>query len=202
MNKIIVIFSTILLLASCGKNEEERINKMIAEATKSSLFIPDSYDPISLTCDSLKTAIINDANIKKASKIIKLVNEANFQREFDSNFEKADSKYTKSLSEAKKLINQLIIDSRKENGFQGYIVDHRFRAKSNVGYVVFGEYIFILDKDKANIVAVYNADSEDFSNFDQMMRLLMEIDKDVPIEEIDIFELCDNIKSRFELQYL
>lgn len=53
MKKVLYILIIILVLASCGKSEEEKMNDMITEATKASLFIPESYDPVSTPCDSL-----------------------------------------------------------------------------------------------------------------------------------------------------
>ena len=223
MKKVFLLLSILFILSSCGKSDEEKLNELVANATKAILYIPESYDPVSTNCDSLLTDIVTEANVKKVSKIIELVKEAQsaqqdmerdiesreywrgqygkLYNEYAAKAEKAETKYNKSLTEAQNLLNQLLTDYRHDDGFQGYIVNHRFRAQNNAGNVLFGEYLFILNKDKTEIVAGYDVESEDFLNFTQMIGQLREIDYDVPVEEIDIFELCDNIKSKFELQY-
>ena len=73
MKKLFLLFSILFVLSSCGKSDEEKLNDLIEEATKASLYIPESYDPVSTQCDTLGIDIINPTNIKKSVKIISLV---------------------------------------------------------------------------------------------------------------------------------
>ena len=73
MKKLFLLLSIFFILTSCGKSNEERINDLIAEATKASLYIPESYDPVSTQCDTLYRDIINPANIDKSAKIMSLI---------------------------------------------------------------------------------------------------------------------------------
>ena len=52
-NHIIPFLACLLLLASCGKSNEEQAEALIQEIVKSNLFHPETYKPISTTVDSL-----------------------------------------------------------------------------------------------------------------------------------------------------
>jgi len=221
-NFLIVLLGCVLLIA-CGKSDEEKLKDMIAEATKSALYIPDSYDPVSTECDSLMTSVITSANIKKAEKFVELMNEAkSLQRDIDMNIERRDywrgkygefySDYSKKaqrgidkqknkLEEARAIVADIYSQYTAEPEFIGYIVDHKFRAKNNAGQVLFGENLYILNKEKNAIVAVFSADEENMLYFLQLATALKELGPECNIEEVDLFEISDNIKSKFELQY-
>ncbi len=221
MKKLVFLLSIVFVLSSCGKSDEEKLNNMVAEATKSALYIPESYDPVSIKCDSLGINIINPANIKKSAKIISLVKEAQgvqsqiefdaeqrdywrgkygeFYRDYSKKVQKGKQKKDELQAQANKLFAELIEDYNTDRGFYGYIVEHTFRAKNNMGNVMFGDWIYILDKDKSKIVAAYDASDDDFLGFNQMIEAMHEIGENYNLEEINLEEICDNIKSRFEL---
>lgn len=221
MKKLFLLLSLVMMLSSCGKSDEGKLNDMIAEATKSSLYIPESYDPVSTQCDTLGRDIINSMNIKKSAKIISLVREAqDVQSQIESDMEQRDywrgkyggfySDYSKKVrrgeekrdqlkSQANDLFAELLEDYNKNCGFYGYIVEHKFRAKNNRGNVMFGDVIYILNKDKTEIVAAYDTADDDFLGFIQMVGAMQEIGENYNVEEIDLEEICDDIKSRFEL---
>lgn len=221
MKKLVLLLSIVFVLSSCGKSDEEKLNNMVAEATKSALYIPESYDPVSIKCDSLGINIINPANIKKSAKIISLVKEAQgvqrqiecdaeqrdywrgkygeFYRDYSKKVQKGKQKKDELQAQANKLFAELIEDYNTDRGFCGYIVEHTFRAKNNMGNVMFGDWIYILDKDKSKIVAAYDASDDDFLGFNQMIEAMHEVGENYNLEEINLEEICDNIKSRFEL---
>lgn len=223
MKKAFYILIILLVLASCGKSEEEKINDMITEATKASLFIPESYDPVSTQCDSITIDIINETNIKKAVKIKELVNEVNnlqqqiereveqreywrgkygeFYSDYSKKVLRSEEKKNQALSQAYKLFEELLQAYNKPKEFIGYIVEHRFRAKNNMGNVMFGDVIYILNKDKSAIVAAYESDKDDFLTFVQMIGAIKEMGEDYNKDDIDLIDICDNIKSKFELLY-
>lgn len=221
MKKLVLLLSILLMLTSCGKSDEEKLNELVADATKASLYIPESYDPVSTDCDTLGVDIINQTNIKKSAKIISLVREAkSVQRQIERDAEQRDywrgkygefySDYSKKVqrgeekrdglkAQANKLFAELLEDYNNNREFCGYIVEHKFRAKNNMGNVDFGDVIYLLDKDKSKIVAAYNTTDDDFLGFVQMTGAMQEIGENYNIEEINLEEICDNIKSRFEL---
>lgn len=221
MKKLLFLLSIVFMLSSCGKSDEEKLNDMIAEATKASLYIPESYDPVSTECDTLGRDFINKANIKKSAKIISLVREAqSVQSQIERDAEQRDywrgkygeffSDYSKKVqrgeekrnelkAQANKLFAELITDYNTNREFCGFIVEHKFRAKNNMGNVMFGDIIYILNKDKTEIVDAYDTSDDDFFGFIQMTGAMQEIGENYNLEEINLEEICDNIKSRFEL---
>lgn len=221
MKKFFLLLSIFFILTSCGKSDEERINDLVGEATKATLYIPESYDPVSTQCDTLGRNIINPANIKKSAKIISLVREAqstqrqidydleqrdywqgkygNFYNDYSKKAQSGEEKRDKLKSQAMKLFAELLKDYNTRKGFYGYIVEHKFRAKNNMGNVMFGDVIYILNKDKTEIVAAYDTSDDDFVGFLQMVGAMQEIGENDNLEEINLEDICDNIKSVFEL---
>lgn len=208
------------MLSSCGKSEEEKLNNMIAEATKANLYIPESYDPVSTECDTLGRNIIIKANIQKSAKIISLTREAEglqtqierdadqrdywrgkygeFYSDYSKKVQRGEEKRDKLRAQANKLFVELLEDYNGKREFCGFIVEHKFRAKNNMGNVMFGDIIYILNKDKTEIVAAYDTSDDDFINFIQMVDAMQQIGEDYSIDEIDLADICNNIKSRFD----
>lgn len=220
MKKLFLLLSIVAMLSSCGKSDEEKLNDMIAEATKSSLYIPESYDPVSTRCDTLGRDIINPTNIKKTAKIISLVRKAQEVQiqmgsdadsvvvgernmgsysDYSRKVQRGEEKRDQLKAQANELFAELLEDYNRNRGFYGYIVEHKFRAKNNMGNVVFGDVIYVLNKDKTEIVAAYDTADDDFLGFIQMVGAMQEIGENYNLEEINLEEICDDIKSRFEL---
>lgn len=220
MKKFLLLLSVVLMLSSCGKSEEEKLNNMIAEATKANLYIPESYDPVSTECDTLGRNIIIKANIQKSAKIISLTREAEglqtqierdadqrdywrgkygeFYSDYSKKVQRGEEKRDKLRAQANKLFVELLEDYNGKREFCGFIVEHKFRAKNNMGNVMFGDIIYILNKDKTEIVAAYDTSDDDFINFIQMVDAMQQIGEDYSIDEIDLADICNNIKSRFD----
>lgn len=212
------------MLTSCGKSDEEKLNELIAEAAKSTLFIPESYDPVSLQCDSMSINVINEENIKKASRIIELGEKANsiqrsiesdmqqrdfwrgkssdYYREYANKVEKNVSQRMKWESEMSNLLTELQREywDKKENGeFCGYLVAHRFRAKNNVGTVGFCDMIFLLNKDKTEVLSAYNVNDENFQNFMKVIDTIIELGpENISEDNINLEETVNEINSLFE----
>ena len=223
MKKLFLLLSIFFILTSCGKSNEERINDLIAEATKASLYIPESYDPVSTQCDTLYRDIINPANIDKSAKIMSLIRDVQrTQREIERDIEiceftqgKYDYRYNESSkkvrkgeekrdelkAQANKLFAELQKDFYNDRGFYGFIVEHRFRAKNNMGTVMFGDMIYIINKDITEVVAAYDTSDNDFVEFMQMVEAIQEIGENYNLDEINLGEICANIKSVYELRY-
>lgn len=216
MNKLILLISIVFMLSSCGKSEEERLNDLIAETTKASLYIPESYDPVSTQCDSMRRAVISRANIKKSAKIISLVREAEgVQREIEMNTEqreywrgkygefyndyankvnRGETKKAELMTEATRLFTELSDDYFAHNEFCGYIVEHKFRAKNNMGNVMFGDVIYILNQDKTEVIDAYDTADDDFVGFIQMIDAIIEVGDNYAQENLDLIDICNNIK--------
>lgn len=221
MKKLFLLLGIFFILTSCGKSDEEKLHDLIGEATKASLYIPESYDPVSIQCDTLGRNIITPANIKKSAKIISLVREAqSTQRQIERDLEQRDywqgkygdfyNDYSKKVrsgeekrdelkTQAMELFAELLKDYNAERGFYGFIVEHKFRAKNNMGNVLFGDVIYILNKEKTEILAAYDTSDDDFVGFVQMTGAMQEIGMNYNLEEINLEDICDNIKSAFEL---
>lgn len=223
MKKLFLLLSIFFILTSCGKSNEEKIKDLIAEATKASLYIPESYDPVSTQCDTLFRDIINPANIDKSAKIMSLIRQVQYTQgqierdielcemsygkyehrynEYSNKVRKGEEKRDELKAQANKLFAELLKDFYKDRGFYGYIVEHRFRAKNNMGTVMFGDMIYIISKDMTEVVAAYDTSDNDFVQFMQMVGAIQEIGENYNLEDINLEEICGNIKSVFELQY-
>ena len=166
-----------LLYTSCGMSDEERVAELVADETKKSLLIPESYDPVELECDSLFNEVfISDTNIRKADKVQDLSYEIekkipvsihNYLFHIKEAKESGDYKRIKQeeewLEEAKKekmlkeyqwntLFHELQTDYYEHNDFCGWIVYCKYRYKDNDGDIHFGTIRYILNADKTNIV--------------------------------------------------
>ena len=81
---------------------------------------------------------------------------------------------------------------------------HKFRAKNNAGQVCFGEYVFILNKEKTEVLAAIDAQDEKTLYFFQLTGALQELGEGIDTDNLSeqkLFEISENIKSKFELQY-
>lgn len=221
MKNLYIVLVGCLLLTACGKSEEEKLKDLVAEATKSSLYIPESYDPVSTECDSLMTSVITAKNIKNAAKFVELMTEAkglqrdieynteqteywkgkygDFYRDYSKKAQRGIDKQQKKLDEARAIVADIYQQYTAEPEFIGFIVDHKYRAKNNAGQVCFGEVIYILNKEKDAIVAAYSVDDEDMLYFLQLSSALKELGSECEFEEVDLYEISDNIKSKYEL---
>lgn len=195
------------MLSAC-KSQEDKLNELIADATKSTLYIPESYDPVSTDCDSLFANYISETNINKSASFGKIMKEAKslqrkveFCKDLSWNTQHYESKLNKRLNEAQKIIEDIYNQLQESGEFIGFLADHKFRAKNNDGQVNFGEYIFILDKDKAHILSTFNGRNENVLYFFQLVSELEKQEEDNNISEIDLFEIADNIESKIELLY-
>lgn len=202
MKKVFLLLCVALMLVACGKSEEERVKELVAEASRNTMLLPESYDPVSLHCDSMSIDIINDKNIRKAVRITELRGKAdNLQREIESDMEQRDfwkgkdhgfyTEYSKKVDD--KVAERMKYESEmlaalselqkeywskwgnKNKEVCGYIVEHRFRAKNNAGVVGFCDMIFLLNKDKTEVVGAYNVADPSFQKFMGVIDSIVEL---------------------------
>lgn len=195
--RLLLLAIATILFVSCG-NEEKRINKLIADASKSMLYYPESYDPVSLKIDSLFTDIITDKNIKKANRLVSITNQVEslqrkieyseeqvdfwksgyydsdmvrkYSREVDSNTQKKDD----LVEEGRQIYSELKEVVNAERSFRGFVVEHRFRAKNNNGNVLMSDMLYILNKEKTEVICGYDETDVEFQNFLQVINEIKE----------------------------
>ena len=66
---------------------------------------------------------------------------------------------------------------------------------------MFGDMIYIINKDITEVVAAYDTSDNDFVEFMQMVEAIQEIGENYNLDEINLGEICANIKSVYELRY-
>ena len=66
---------------------------------------------------------------------------------------------------------------------------------------MFGDMIYIINKDITEVVAAYDTSDNDFVEFMQMVEAIQEIGENYNLDEINLVEICANIKSVYELRY-
>lgn len=195
--RLLLLAIATILFVSCG-NEEKRINKLIADASKSMLYYPESYDPVSLKIDSLFTDIITDKNIKKANRLVSITNQVEslqrqieyseeeveywkgkyyandmlkkYSREVESNTQKKDD----LVEEGRQIYSELKEVVNAERSFRGFVVEHRFRAKNNNGNVLMSDMLYILNKEKTEVICGYDETDVEFQNFLQVINEIKE----------------------------
>ena len=195
--RLLLLAIATILFVSCG-NEEKRINKLIADASKSMLYYPESYDPVSLKIDSLFTDIITDKNIKKANRLVSITNQVeSLQREIEYSEEEVEywkgkyyandmlKKYSREVESNTQKKDDLVEEGRQiyselkevvnaERSFRGFVVEHRFRAKNNNGNVLMSDMLYILNKEKTEVICGYDETDVEFQNFLQVINEIKE----------------------------
>lgn len=220
MKNFIIIILGCIILTACGKSDEERLNDLISSETKATLFVPESYDPVSLDIDSLFIDIIYQDNIENSRRFSQLVREAdnlqfeidfnnrqnnvwrgsygNFHDDYASIAKATETKQSKKLNDAKAILSDLHNQYYSPTEFIGFIADHRFRAKNNAGNILFGEYIFLIDKEKNEILSLFDAQDNDIIYFFALLSEIKELGEDCDIQELDLIEFEDRIKSKID----
>ena len=131
MKKVFFLFA-IILSCACSEQKDrnnepslqDRAEALAAEYTKSTLYVPDSYDPVETKIDSAFTSAINDIEIYAAASEI-------LEYEYKHRYSILSSPTER---ESKKLLSYVeLIKTRaaeKGNEFCGWQIYHRCRAKT------------------------------------------------------------------------
>lgn len=177
MKKVFYLF-TIILFCACSEQKEkdsnnepslqERAEALAAEYTKSTLYVPDSYDPVETKIDSAFTSAINDIEIYvAASKILEYESEHIY-----SILSSPTERESKKLQSYVELIKTRAAE--KGNEFCGWQIYHRCRAKNKVGEPGFITALYITDKDLSEVTIAYDlSDDNPFEfNFDDYVELI------------------------------
>lgn len=189
----------ILAITSCVKSNEQKAQELADKATKENLYIPDSYDPISIELDSAfapfdspeftklitemtqvgqEVSSINE-EIAEAEKSMAIWGDGGLSEYGKLEYNQAKEKYDKaqqSLSNAQALILQqrekfLEMKNHKKEfiGFKGVL---KFRAKNNAGNVLMGNNVFLFDKEITKIINMY--DDEEYQTITEMSKLFLQ----------------------------
>lgn len=182
MKRVLLAVILVAFCISCSRSPEDKANKLIEEDLKKVLYVPESYDPVETKVDSAFTPFDDPVFVDKTMQLLDL---ATSIEEYDNNIKEAKSSMslwdnmgsafsrneyqeakdeydentqnrTEAISKAKKLGEELKKMMDKERMFIGYKVQHRYRADNNAGNTLFGEKIYLFDKNMNQIVASYN----------------------------------------------
>ncbi len=85
----------------------------------------------------------------------------NYQEAKEEYEENAQNK-KKAEKKVQKLVDELRAMINKEQQFIGFKARHRYRANNNAGQTVFGEMMYLFDKDMSEIVASYDMDDDEY----------------------------------------
>ena len=175
MKKVVFLFAIILSCACTEQKDrnnepslQDRAEALAAEYTKSTLYVPDSYDPVETKIDSAFTSAINDIEIYAAASEI-LEYEYKHRYSILSSPTERESKKLQSYVE---LIKTRAAE--KGNEFCGWQIYHRCRAKNKVGEPGFITALYITDKDLSEVTIAYDlSDDNPFEfNFDDYVELI------------------------------
>lgn len=201
MRKSIFLSFAILTLVSCVRAPEDKVNSIIQERVKNTLFFPDSYESIETVVDSAFAPKDDPAFYDKALALCNLfavveacrseadraervmniwknpyldgLGQVNYKQS-KKNFEKYSEqvKYYTSKIEQEKDYLQEIINAKPK--FIGFKVTHKFRAKTNSGNVMIGEKVFITNEDMTQILAGYDSDKEEYMLVQRIYQTIQE----------------------------
>lgn len=192
MKKILSFVAVVITAVSCSPSLESKAELLIQKNVKNSLYVPDSYDPVSTTAlDSAFTPLDAPEFYEKTLQIFKLgmeIDEYNRKIAYKQSsmalykslpypnaynktqYNEAKAEYERCMeikrkAEAKvmKIIEELRELASQEPKFIGYKATHRYRAQTNEGTTVFGETLFLFDEKIEKTLATYDVESEEYN---------------------------------------
>ncbi len=197
MKRVLLAVILVAFCISCSRSPENKANKLIEKDLKKVLYVPESYDPVETKVDSAFTPFDDPVFVDKTMQLLDL---ATSIEEYDNNIKEAKSSMslwdnmgsafsrneyqeakdeydentqnrTEAISKAKKLGEELKKMMDKERMFIGYKVQHRYRADNNAGNTLFGEKIYLFDKNMNQIVASYN--DEEYKTYQSVCKQIV-----------------------------
>ena len=189
MKNVLYLVIVVIALVSCDKSPEEKAEALIAKSTKTTLFKPETYEPVVTNLDSAFAPYDSPLLFDKVHELYKkslefdeCENKAKFAKssmniwkssymsEYAKN-EYLESKdefeeYTEKSDEIQKEMETLETEIKElldgERQFVGFKAVHRFRAENNIGQVSFGDYLYFLDEGLTEVIAFYDTNSDEF----------------------------------------
>lgn len=230
MKKLFLYLTACTIVVACGKNtnsetdeknDTEQIEGLVLESIKGTLYIPESYDPISMDLDSMFINVYSEQNFNLADDIIRWskeyekslstieykTNHIESMRDIGlpSGYYKSDinelnqekkkiEKTREKLQNAVKIVRADYWSQANKGELKGFVIDHRFRAKNNYGNVGICEYMLFLDKDKTNIVGGFDANDSKIKRFNKVIEFLIKLGPDdIDGQNIDWGEFTQEI---------
>lgn len=186
---IFTIFAVSAFLVSCQKSNEDKAYDLIKDRMGKVLYHPESYESVEIVIDSAFTPFDSPEFYEKTLKVAKISLEIDqlekeiklakssmaiwsgpYQSAFGRNeykeakekFDNANEAKEKAAEKAKKLAKQLKEELSKKPIFIGFKAKHKYRANNNAGNTMFGEAMFIFDKDFTTVLGEYDVESEEY----------------------------------------
>lgn len=198
MKQILTLGLATLLLTACSMSPEKKASSIVEKAVKSSLYHPNSYDPIETVVDSAftpmddpdffeKTLKLYELGIKMADCDLEMKNAkssmmiwSDLRDAFSKNeynlckeeYEMYAVKLETLQKKGEKLGEELKGIAEQGRNFIGWKVTHSYRAQNNAGQTLIGESVFILDPEMNQILASYNTDDSDYKNVQMMYEMM------------------------------
>lgn len=86
----------------------------------------------------------------------------NQYREAKKEYDELAAKKAKAESKVKQYAAELKAAMEKKPQFIGFKATHSYRANNNAGQTMFGQMVFLFDKDISQVVEMYNGDESDY----------------------------------------
>ena len=199
----LVVGSMITLLFSCEESFEKKVDNLVTSTIKTTLYYPDSYDPITTEIDSAFTPLGDPKLINKMLEVHGLIEKLNVHieemndaksevalwidsyspyavtqyQEAVNRFNIAHKKGQKIAEEIMKIGEEVTEMEQKGSEFIGYLIDHRYRAQNNADNVLIDNVFLIINKDATEVLAAYT--SEDFEKISEVGEYLKEYENEL-----------------------
>ncbi len=188
-----------ILMAACTMSLDKKADSLIQDEMKKTLFHPESYDPIETIVDSAFAPDNDPALFERIAKIIQigseiesLEDEANNYRstisifsgpyvsefgknqkaEAQSKLDKTNAEIERQTSKAQKVGDEIKSMLSSDKKFIGFKANHSYRAKNNMGNVLLGRSIFIIDEPLEKII--FSCASEDYEQLQEAIEMIKE----------------------------
>lgn len=191
MKKILSFVAVVITAVSCSPSLESKAELLIQKNVKNSLYVPDSYDPVSTTAlDSAFAPLDAPEFYEKTLQLVKLGVEIDkcdreaahkqssmalyesvpYPTAYDkAEYNEAKAEYEKAMETKKKaeakameIVEELRKLASQEPKFIGYKVTHRYRAQTNGGTTQFGQTLFLFDENVEKTLAMYDVESDEY----------------------------------------
>ena len=200
MKKALFIGFAALAFVGCTITPEKKASSIVEKAVKSSLYHPNSYDPIGTAVDSAFAPLDAPDFFEKTLKLYKLGLEmescdremkhakssmaiwSNPYSTFSRNeYNEAKEEYDKCVAKmeslqrkGEKLGDELKGIAEQGRNYIGWKVTHSYRAQNNAGQTLIDKSIFILSPEMDEILAAYNTNDGDYENVQMMYEMMIE----------------------------
>lgn len=159
MKKAFILLLSVVCLSACEKSNEDKAKEAVDKYLKENLKDPSSYEFMSIgTIDSTYSRVADEPQYKDG--IAKAEdNLAKARLLVYDNTPEAEMQSKALLDESKSIMKKVeeFTISYKPS-FNGYKVNHKYRAKNSYGALNISEQTFYLNKDLTEVVNVVKVD--------------------------------------------